>query len=220
MASSPSDPVGAPPRDLSALASFGKETNQSIMAGDTQIGEVLAQLRSGDKEAMDRLFPLVYDELHQLARRHVRKMGAGQTLDTTALLHEAYLKLRDKTRSELANRAHFMAVASTIMRHLLIDHARARSASKRGGDLERATLEGLADEAPTEPEDLLALDKALKKLAELDERLVSLVEMRFFGGLTGAEIGEVLELSERTVKREWRKAKALLLHLLSPEPTN
>lgn len=189
------------------------------MAGDTQIAELLAAVRDGEAGALERLFPLVYDELHELAHRQVRRMEAGQTLDTTALLHEAYLELCGRPRSGWNDRNHFVAVAATVMRHLLVDNARARAAQKRGGDLKRTPLEGLSAAVPAPAEDLLALDEALVRLGEVDERLVRLVEMRFFGGLTENEIGEVLSVSERTVKRDWRKAKALLFAMLSPEPT-
>lgn len=188
------------------------------MARETEIGALLAAARAGEAGAMDRLFPLVYDELHALARRQVRRMGAGQTLDTTALLHEAYLELCDRSEAAWNDRGHFLAVAATVMRHLLIDHAREKAALKRGGDLRRVPIEGLSARLPAPPEDLIALDEALDRLGTVDERMVRLVEMRFFGGLTEVEIGEALEVSERTVKRDWRKAKALLFHMLSAAP--
>ena len=185
------------------------------MAGDTQIAQLLAAVRDGEAGAMDRLFPLVYDELHDLARRQVRRTGPGQTLDTTALLHEAYLKLAERPQPGWNDRNHFVAVASTVMRHLLVDHARERAAQKRGGDLQRSPLEGLSVSVPAPVEDLLALDEALDRLGAVDPRLVKLVEMRFFGGLSEGEIGELMEVSERTVRRDWRKAKALLFDMLS-----
>jgi RNA polymerase sigma factor (TIGR02999 family) len=187
------------------------------VAHDTQITALLAALRAGEKEALERLFPLIYDELHELARRQVRRMAPGQTLDTTALLHEAYLELSDGPRSGWNDRAHFVAVASTVMRHLLVDRAREKAALKRGGGQRRVPLEGLSAEGAAPIEDLVALAQAMDRLARVDERLVRLVEMRFFGGLTAVEVGEVLQVSERTVKRDWQKAKALLYRLLSED---
>jgi RNA polymerase sigma factor (TIGR02999 family) len=132
-------------------------------------------------------------------------------------LHEAYLELCDRAEAPWNDRTHFVAVAATVMRHLLIDNAREKAALKRGGGLERASLEGLSASVPAPAQDLLALDQALVRLGTVDDRLVRLVEMRFFGGLTEVEISEVLQVSERTVKRDWRKAKALLFRLLSQE---
>jgi RNA polymerase sigma factor (TIGR02999 family) len=190
----------------------------SVVARETQITELLASLRAGEAGAMERLFPLVYDELHDLARRQVKRMGPGQTLDTTALLHEAYLELCDRSEASWNDRTHFIAVAATVMRHLLIDRAREKSALKRGGGIKRVALEGLSSRAIGAPiEDLLDLAQALDRLATVDERLVRLVEMRFFGGLTATEVAEVLGISERTVKRDWRKAKALLYQLLAAD---
>jgi RNA polymerase sigma factor (TIGR02999 family) len=185
---------------------------------ETKVNELLALLREGEERAMEHLFPLVYDELHQLARRQVRRIAPGQTLDTTALLHEAYLELCDRSEVGWKDRTHFVAVASTVMRHLLIDHAREKAALKRGGDRRKVPLDGLSAAGTAAPvEDLLALAQALDRLASVDERLVRLVEMRFFGGLTATEVAEVLGISERTVKRDWRKAKALLYQLLATD---
>jgi RNA polymerase sigma factor (TIGR02999 family) len=188
------------------------------VAQDTQITELLAALRAGEAGALERLFQLVYQELHELARRQLRQMAPGQTLDTTALLHEAYLELCGRSEAAWNDRTHFVAVAATVMRHLLIDHARQKAALKRGGGRRRVPLEGLSADGSAAPvEDLIALSQALDRLAAVDERLVRLVEMRFFGGLTATEVAEVLQVSERTVKRDWRKAKALLYHLLAED---
>ena len=168
---------------------------------------------------MDRLFPLVYDELHELAQRQLRKQRRNQTLDTTALLHEAYLKLSGGSGSEFTDRNHFFAVASTVMRSLVIDYARKKSTAKRGGGMADAPLDSSIASPAVEPEDLLTIDEALDRLGRIEVRLVRLVEMKFFGGLTVAEIAEVLGISERTVKRDWRKARALLYDLIGDGAT-
>jgi RNA polymerase sigma factor (TIGR02999 family) len=188
------------------------------MGRETQITELLAAWRAGEAGASERLFSLVYGELHGLARRQVRRMAPGQRLDSTALLHEAYLELCDRSELTWKDRAHFFAVAATVMRHLLIDPAREKAALERGGERRQVPLDGLLAATTAAPvEDLIALAQALDRLATVDERLVRLVEMRLFGGLTATEVAEVLEVSERTMKRDWRKAKALLDHLLAAD---
>lgn len=163
---------------------------------------------------MQRLFPLVYDELHQMARRHLRRQSAGNTLNTTALLHETYLKLADRSDIEWQGREHFFAVASTVMRALIIDEVRRKASQKRGGDWVRTTLDISAATADHAKVELLGLDDALGHLGELAPRLVSLVEMRFFGGLSHPEVAAAMGMSESTAKREWSKARALLRRLL------
>ncbi len=165
----------------------------------------------GSAEALERLTPLLYDRLHEMARRHMRAERANHTLNTTALVHEAYLKLVDQTRLSWQNELHFYAIASRVMRNILIDYARLHRAQKRGGgghartslDNKNIALEERADE-------LLALDEAMKRLATFDERLCQMVEYRFFGGLTVEETAALLDVSPRTVKRDWKRAKAWL----------
>lgn len=191
--------------------------NTSSQASD-DIGVLLKDLRHGDRRATDRLIPLVYDELHLLARRQLRRCRPGRTLNTTALVHEAFLKLFGGDAADWRDRAHFIAVAATAMRHILVDYARERRAKKRGGDAIHTTLKaskiGLVDRRA----EMLALDQALDRLQAMDERLVRVVELRFFGGLTEPEVAEVLGLSDRTVRRDWRKARAFLSRALGGIP--
>jgi RNA polymerase sigma factor (TIGR02999 family) len=183
------------------------------------LSPVLGELREGGGEAVQRLFPLLYDELRQIARRELRRRSAGNTLDTTALLHESYLRLASKRTLEIESRSHFVAIASTVMRALIVDEIRRKAARKRGGDWNRTTLDVSAGAATASDGhvDLLALDDALRRLGEIAPRLVDLVEMRFFGGLSHPEAAEALGISEATAKREWGKARALLKRFLGAE---
>ena len=173
-------------------------------------GLVLAW-NAGDTTAIERLMPLVYDELRRLAELHFRRESAGHTLQPTAVVHEAYLRLVDQSRMTWKNRGHFFAVASQAMRRILVDHARARTAEKRGGGERRVTLEA-AEESPEPIQefDLLALDEALTRLKGLDHGQAQIVELRFFGGLSIEETAEAMETSPSSVKREFRSAKAWL----------
>jgi RNA polymerase sigma-70 factor, ECF subfamily len=166
------------------------------------------------RAALDHQLPLLYDQLKRIAQRQLRHERAGHTLNPTALVHEAYLKLADQTRMELQNRDHLLALTAAMMRRVLVDHARRRKAGKRGGEWVRTTLSGKASRGETDPEELLALDAAMERL---DARQRQVVELRFFTGMTEAEIGRVLEVSERTVRREWVKARAWLYSELYPE---
>lgn len=162
---------------------------------------------------MGRLLPLIYDELREIARRQRRREGQEHTLSTTALVHEAYIKLVDQTRVTWQNRAHFFAIASQSIRRIIIDHARHRLAQKRGGRWVRIPLDALDGEGSLswqDAEEFVALDEALTRLAQLDQRQSKVVTYRFFGGLTVEETAEVLGLSQATVKREWSVAKAWL----------
>lgn len=171
---------------------------------------ILLAAGDGDRVAADRLLPLVYDELHAQAERFLGRERRGHTLQPTALVHEAYLRLVDQTRVKWESRVHFLAVASTMMRRVLVNHAKARSRQKRAGDALRLTLdEALAAESPREL-DLVALDEALERLAALDPQQARLVELRFFAGMTAPEAAQALGVSERTVHREWALAKAWL----------
>ena len=176
--------------------------------------DVLAGLRSGQGESLDHLLPLVYQELRAMARRQLRAQGRGGTLQTTALVHEAYLKLVDQSRAEWKDRAHFLAVASIAMRHILVDRAKARLALKRGGEFRRITLDEQDIGIDDQPDALVQLDEALERLGAVEPRLVRVVECRFFGGLTEEEIAEALGLTVRTVQRDWAKARMMLRRAL------
>lgn len=191
------------------------------LTGDTSPGTVtrlLRQVSAGDREALDELFPLVYEELRRLARAQRRGRGAPETLDTTALVHEAYLKLVRQEDPEWRDRSHFCAVAATAIRHLLIDYARRASAAKRGGDRARLSLEEIEGSLTSsgdrvladEPELLVVLDEALHRLGSHSERQVRIVECRFFGAMTVADTAEALGVSAATVKRGWSMARAWL----------
>jgi RNA polymerase sigma factor (TIGR02999 family) len=166
---------------------------------------------AGDQGALDRLTPLVYDQLRQLARRHMRRERAAHSLQATALVNEVYLRLIDVKRVRWQNRAHFFAIASRIMRRILIDAARARRYQKRGGGAEQVSLDEALTVANERIPDLVALDGALEALESFDPRKSRVVEMRFFGGLSIEETAEVLQVSPDTVKRDWRLAKVWLM---------
>jgi RNA polymerase sigma factor (TIGR02999 family) len=186
-----------------------------VSATSGEVTEILIDLRHGNREAQDRLVPLVYQELRRIAGAHLRHEAANHSLQPTALVHEAYLRLIEVNRVDWQSRAHFFAVASSMMRRILVDYARARRAEKRGGDGETVIFDdGLLMAKGRAPE-LLALDDALTQLAAMDDRQAKIVEMRFFAGLTEEETGDVLGISARTVKRDWRVAKAWLFKELS-----
>lgn len=172
--------------------------------------DVLTELRSGRHGALDQLIPLVYNELRVIAHRQLALRAKGSTLSTTALVHETYLKLVDQSRADWRDRAHFLAVASIAMRHVLVDRAKARAALKRGGERRRITLDDAHIAVDDQPDALLQLDGAMNRLAELQPRLARVVECRFFGGLTEDEIAEALGVTVRTVQRDWAKARMLL----------
>jgi RNA polymerase sigma factor (TIGR02999 family) len=180
------------------------------------VTQLLRNWRQGNRAAFDQLIPLVYDELRRLAKRHLQRQSPGHTLQTTSLVHEAYLRLVEQQNIEWQNRAHFFAVAARAMRFLLVDHARARQSAKRGGGARRVTLDEVAVVSPESNDDLLALDEALGRLAALDSRKSQVVELRYFGRLSAEEAAEALGVSEITVKREWLKAKAWLYRELQP----
>ena len=184
-----------------------------------EVTRLLYQIRDGDPTAFDRLMPLVYDALKPIARNQLQRGNAGHTLNTTDLVHETYLKMAHQATVHWENRAHFYGVAARAMRQILVDYARKRHAEKRGGGREHFTLTNrhLAFEIRTS--DLLALDQALDRLNALNERLRKVVELRFFGGMTEEEIADVLEVSTRTVERDWVKARLFLHRELYPEKT-
>ncbi len=180
-----------------------------------EVTGLLAELRSGNKEALTKLIPLVYDELHRLAEHYMRNERVGHTLQPTALINEAYLRLASAEKANWQHRAHFVAVAAGTMRRVLIDHARKQKAAKRGGKQAALPLEDSPEFLSAvlreeRSEELIALDEALTRLQELDPRQSQVVELRFFGGLTVEETAEVLGISPKTVKRDWAVARAWL----------
>ncbi len=189
----------------------------------TRATEIVAGLSDGDptERSAEDLLPLVYDQLRRMAERYLRHESPGHTLPATALVHEAYLKLVDQSRVSWQGRSHFFAAGARVMRRLLIDHARGRGRQRRGGGWRRVTLaESLAPAAVgLEGEQLLALDGALRKLAGLDQRQARIIELRFFGGLTNAEVAAVLGVARRTVDRDWQFARAWLRKELAPQET-
>ncbi len=175
-----------------------------------QITELLHNWSNGEEAAVDQLLPAVYEELRRIARRLMRGQSSDHTYQTTDLIHEAYLKLIDNDDKRWENRSHFFAVAARAMRHILVDHARAKQSQKRGGNARPVTLEETAIIAKNVSNEIVALDAALERLAKLDARKVQVVEMKFFGGLTNEEVATVLRMSPETVKRDWRFARTWL----------
>jgi RNA polymerase sigma-70 factor, ECF subfamily len=180
-----------------------------------QITELLKLLSGGDKAALEQIIPLVYQELHQIARGYLGREPPGHTLQPTALIHEAYLRMVQQTHPDYVDRAHFYGIASRIMRRILVDHARRRQAKKRNKREQVALEETLHFGEQSQPITVVALDQALGRLSSIDERKSRLVEMRFFGGMTAEEIAECVELSVHTVRRELRVAQAWLHKELS-----
>ncbi len=180
------------------------------MVGTSDVTKLLLDWNSGDKNALEKLLPMIYQELHLLASRYLRRERANHTIQTTALVHEAYLRLIDQNQVEWKNRAHFFAIAAQMMRRILINYARDQHAAKRGGH----TIKVALDEAIALPNiqdlDILALDEALEQLAKTDERKSQLIELWFFAGLTLEETAEVLNISLATAKRDWTLARAWL----------
>jgi RNA polymerase sigma factor (TIGR02999 family) len=178
---------------------------------------LLRAARAGDQQALGNLFAATYDELRKVARTRLRRRRAGETLSTTVLVHEVYLRLIDQTRAQCADRAHFMALASRAMRFVLVDHARARTAQKRGGAVEALPLDELQLAVEGQAAELVTLDDALERLAGFSSRLAQLIEYRFFGGLSYEQIAEVTGVSVPTVKRDWTRARAWLFEAMKPE---
>jgi RNA polymerase sigma factor (TIGR02999 family) len=184
----------------------------AAQSGDPDVEDVSELLRAwsgGDQSALSRLTPIVYDELRRLARRYMRRERPGHSLQTTALVNEAYMRLVDYERMQWQDRAHFFAVSAQVMRRILVEHAR-RHNLKRGGAVRHVSLEEAATVGPEQDTDMAALDEALNSLATIDPRKVQVVELRFFGGLSVEETAEVLKLSTVTVKRDWRAARTWL----------
>ncbi len=186
------------------------------MTAEHEKTDLLDELRRGDRDALDRITILLYDELREIAHRHRRAHGDSASLVTTALVHEVYLKLVDQSRAKWNDRAHFLALAAVAMRHILADRAKARVAAKRGGNHAAVTLEEEMIASGDQPDALLQINEAIDRLEAIDARLARVVEYRFFGGLTNDEIAEVLDVTVRTVERDWVKARMLLREDLSP----
>lgn len=180
------------------------------------VTELLLEFSKGNQAVVNDIFPLIYGELKKIANNYLRRERGSHTLQPTALVHEAYLKLIDHTRINWQNRAHFLGMAATLMRQILIDHARRHHAGKRGGAQENLSLEdSIIIVADKKSMDLIALDEALQDLAKFDPQKARIVELRYFGGLSVEETAEVLNVSEITVKRHWRMAKAWLAEAIS-----
>ena len=180
-----------------------------------EVTRLLIAWGNGDQAALDALLPLVYQELHRLAARHLGREHGRHTLQTTALVHEAYLRLIDQKEARWQNRAHFFAIAAQMMRRILVDHARARRYQKRGGGARQVSLDEALEVSAERAAEVVALDEALTSLARFDERKSKLVELRFFGGLSIEETAEVLGVSPGTVMRDWTLAKAWLQREMS-----
>lgn len=180
-----------------------------------EITGLLLAWGKGDDGALEALMPLVYNELRRMARSYMNRQRVGHTLQTTALVNEAYLRLIDSSQVQWQNRAHFFAVSAQLMRRILVDFARARGNLKRGGGAQRLSLERALEVSADRGADLVALDDALTTLAELNPRQAHIVELRYFGGLTEDEVSEVLKTSPRTVRRDWSLARAWLYRELS-----
>lgn len=190
------------------------------MSTPQEITALLLAWGNGDKAALDQLMPLVYDELRRIAHRYLGRERVGHTLQSAALVNEAYLKLIGERQMDWQNRAHFFAVAAQLMRMILVDYARTRNRDRRGGGAQRVSLEDALAVADEQSADLVALDDAMKALAAFDERKSKVAELRFFGGLSIEETAEVLHISPVTVMREWRLAKAWLYRQLNRETTD
>ncbi len=182
-----------------------------------EVTQLLLEWNAGNHDALEKLMPLVYKELRRLAHQYLGKERAGHTLLTTDLVHEAYLRLVDQQRVRWQNRAHFYGIAAKLMRRILVDHARGKKRIKRGAGAQRVSLDEAAVVASQSKVDILALDEALTRLAEIDQRKARVVELRFFGGLEVEEAAEFLRLSPITVLRDWKMAKAWLHRALSDE---
>jgi len=196
------EPVGSAPGRLTPT-----ETSQTPVHEVTQL---LSDWSRGETAALEKLAPLVYDELRRLAHYYMAGQRPDHTLQTTALVNEAYLRLSDQKKATFTNRSHFLAVAAKAMRQILVDHARASQRQKRGGGASKVELDEAAIVAPQQPAAILVLNEALERLATLDTRKADVVELRYFGGLTQEEIAEVLKISPATVRRDWVFARTWL----------
>ena len=190
--------------------------------GPALVTQLLRKWQRGDRSALDQLIPFVYDELHRIASRHLAREWRQRSLQTTALVNEAYVKLVDQRHVDWQNRAQFFAIAAQLIRRILVDGARRRQRGKRGGDAPRVPLDSVTLAAPddgADPIDVVAVDRALARLESKDAALARLVELRFFGGMTVEETAAALRISPATVKRDWALAKALLYRELTGKPS-
>jgi RNA polymerase sigma factor (TIGR02999 family) len=187
----------------------------SVKDESRDVTRLLSEWQAGDQSALDRLMPVVYSELRRIAARYLHSERTGHTLQTTALVHEAYLRLVDETRIQFQGRAHFFGVAATIIRNILVDHARTQKAAKRGGGVQKLSLEEAFAVPMDNKTDVLAVDDALHTLSKIDAQQGRIVELRFFAGLTIEETAEVLQISTSTVKRDWILAKTWIYRELS-----
>lgn len=186
-----------------------------MMASTSSVTELLNDWQGGDRTALEKLTPLIYDELKRIAHRYMQRERDGHTLQTTALVNEAYLRLAGQQNTGWQNRAHFFAVSAQVMRHLLIDHARRRRYLKHGGELQQVLMEEAALMSEERADELVALDEALADLKQIDPRKHNVVELRYFGGLSLEETADVLGVSLMTVRRDWRAAKAWLFRRMT-----
>ena len=203
-------PVNSDGLQISLAGEGARAPNFRMPQAPQNVTQLLIGWSKGDREALDALVPLVYEELRRQASRYLRRERVGHTLQTTALIHEAYMRLVDQKNVHWQNRAHFFGIAAQMMRRILVDYARTRQRAKRGGSDVRVSLSEATLKAPGQNLDVVALDEALERLAEIDEQQSRIVELRFFSGLTVEETAEVLGISTATVKRDWSMAKAWL----------
>ena len=187
------------------------------MDAQTQVTFLLQAWNSGEDDAFDKLVPIVYDDLRMIARNHLRKSGRGLTLDTTALAHEAWVRLVDQNAVDWNDRGHFFAVYSLVTRNIIVDMARSRGSLKRGGDLRRVDLDSVQLSVDDQADLILSVDSALSRLESLEPRLAQVVNCRFFAGLSEEETAKALDCSTRTVRRDWVKAQAMLQEILSDD---
>lgn len=192
-------------------------TGETKQGSADQVTELLLEWRQGDDAALEKLTPLVYDEIRRIAHRFMQRERSGHTLQTTALVNEAYVRLLGKQQIDWDSRAHFFAVTAQVMRHVLVDHARRRRYLKRGGEAQRVPIEDVALMSDKRAGELIALDEALDRLAEMDQRKARVIELRYFGGLSLEETAAILDVSVMTVRRDWRAAKAWLYNAVRGE---
>ncbi len=199
---------------------FERSRTRTLMTLSTSgLTELLSDWQQGDQSALNKLTPLVYDELRRIAHRYVQRENYGHTLETTALVNEAYLRLAGQKKIDWQNRSHFFAFTAQVMRHILIDHARRRHYAKHGGDVQRVSLAEAEAMSHERARELVAMDEALDELAEFDMRKSRVVELRYFGGLDLEETAQIMEVSVMTVRRDWRAAKAWLFRRMKDEAT-
>lgn len=187
------------------------------MSRNDHLTQLLHQISEGNQKALNDVFPLVYDELRIIAHQRLSRGRVGETLNTTALVHEAYLKLVDQSQSHINDRAHFFALSSVAMRHILVDYARSRTAAKRGGAMANLSLDDVNIAIEDRAQELLMLDQALEKLSAMNGRLAKVVEYKFFGGLTNEEVATVMGISVPTVKRDWQFARTWLYQTIQED---